>query len=272
MTSSENRCPPRIKSGASFSGSCTSKKAVECPIPSSSISAGRRAPRRQPRVTLRAQRNLRSNSPSITGSTTSRGSGAHFEQSADCTAFQSFDWLAAWCEHIGSLTRAQPAIVVGRQAGEVLFILPLAVMPGAVRRLTWLGSDMCDYNGPLLATACASQLTPERFRELWREICGRLQSDARTRHDLVELSKMPERVGGQGGQANPFMALSTNLNPSNAYVTDLFGTWDRVSTTPSDRPRPAGATAASSSGLARSARCVSSRRRIAVRSSVPSTR
>jgi CelD/BcsL family acetyltransferase involved in cellulose biosynthesis len=152
------------------------------------------------------------------------------EQSADCTAFQSFDWLAAWCEHIGSLTRAQPAIVVGRQAGEVLFVLPLAVMPGAVRRLTWLGSDMCDYNGPLLAAACASQLTPERFRELWREICGRLQSDTRTRHDLVELSKMPERVGGQGtsqgGQANPFMALSTNLNPSNAYVTDLFGTWN----------------------------------------------
>jgi CelD/BcsL family acetyltransferase involved in cellulose biosynthesis len=152
------------------------------------------------------------------------------EQSADCTAFQSFDWLAAWCHHIGPLTGAQPAIVAGRQAGAVLFILPLAVVPGAVRRLTWLGSDLCDYNGPLLTAACASQLTPERFRGLWREICRRLQSDARTRHDLVELSKMPERVGGpggdEGGQANPFMALATNLNPSNAYVTDLFGTWN----------------------------------------------
>jgi CelD/BcsL family acetyltransferase involved in cellulose biosynthesis len=147
------------------------------------------------------------------------------EQSADCTAFQSFDWLAAWCRHVGPLLEAQPAVVVGRQAGEVLFILPLAVMPGAVRRLTWLGSDLCDYNGPLLAAACAAQLTPERFRELWREICRRLQSDARTRHDLVELSKMPERVGGEGGQANPFMALATNLNPSNAYITDLSWTW-----------------------------------------------
>ena len=148
-----------------------------------------------------------------------------FEQSADCTAFQSFDWLAAWCRHIGPLTRTRPAVVVGRHADETLFILPLAVTPGAVRRLTWLGSDLCDYNGPLLAKACSSQLTPERFRDLWHEICRRLQSDARTRHDLVALTKMPERVGAQGGQANPFLALSTGLNPSNAYVTDLFGTW-----------------------------------------------
>ena len=146
-----------------------------------------------------------------------------FEQSADCTAFQSFDWLAAWCRHIGPLTRTQPAIVVGRHGGETLFILPLAVTPGAVRRLTWLGSDLCDYNGPLLAQACASQLTPERFGDLWREICRRLQSDKRTRHDLVELTKMPERVGAQ---ANPFLALSAGLNPSNAYVADLFGTWN----------------------------------------------
>ena len=33
---------------------------------------------------------------------------------------------------------------------------------------------------------------------------------------------MPERVGEQ---ANPFLALSAGLNPSNAYVSDLFGTW-----------------------------------------------
>jgi CelD/BcsL family acetyltransferase involved in cellulose biosynthesis len=145
-----------------------------------------------------------------------------FEQGADCTGFQAFDWLATWCRHIGVMTRAQPAIVVGRQGGAMLFILPLAVTPGAVRRLTWLGSDLCDYNGPLLAPGMASQMTPEEFLGLWREICRRLQSDPRTRHDLVELTKMPERVGGQ---ANPFLALSAGLNPSNAYVADLFGTW-----------------------------------------------
>ncbi len=85
-----------------------------------------------------------------------------FERDADCTGFQAFDWLAAWCRHIGPLARTQPAIVVGRDdAGATLFILPLAVTPGMVRRLTWLGSDLCDYNGPLLAKACASRLTPD---------------------------------------------------------------------------------------------------------------
>jgi CelD/BcsL family acetyltransferase involved in cellulose biosynthesis len=154
---------------------------------------------------------------------TIEGAWREFEKSADCTAFQAFDWLSAWYRHIGPLTRAQPAIVVGRDHdGGMLFIMPLAVTPGAIHRLTWLASDLCDYNGPLLAKACASLLTPERFHALWRDICRRLQADARTRHDLVELTKMPERVGGQ---ANPFLALSTSLNPSNAHISDLFGTW-----------------------------------------------
>ena len=78
------------------------------------------------------------------------------------------------------LTRTQPAVVVGRRDGATLFILPLGVTPGAVRRLTWLGSDLCDYNGPLLGERDVVALTPERFRDLWREICRQLQSDPRT--------------------------------------------------------------------------------------------
>lgn len=146
-----------------------------------------------------------------------------FEQDADCTVFQTFDWIAAWCRHIGPLLRTQPAIVIGRDmAGTPLFILPLAVTPGTIRRLTWLASDLCDYNGPLLSKACGSLLTPERFRDVWQEIRARLQSDPRTRHDLIELTKMPERVGDQ---ANPLFALPVRLHPSNAYVSDLLPTW-----------------------------------------------
>jgi CelD/BcsL family acetyltransferase involved in cellulose biosynthesis len=145
-----------------------------------------------------------------------------FEQNADCNGFQAFDWLATWCRHIGSLTQAQPAVVVAREGGAIVFILPLAVTPGAVRRLSWLGSDLCDYNGPLLAPDASSRLTPERFRDLWQDILRRLQADPRTRHDLVELTKMPERIGAQ---PNPLLALPVGLNPSHAYVSDLCGTW-----------------------------------------------
>jgi CelD/BcsL family acetyltransferase involved in cellulose biosynthesis len=146
-----------------------------------------------------------------------------FEQGADCTVFQTFDWIAAWCRHIGALSGIQPAIVLGRRSdGAMLFILPLAAMPGTVRRLTWLASDLCDYNAPLLAKECTALLTPERFRDLWRDICRRLQADPRTRFDLVELTKMPEQVGSQ---PNPLLALPVGLNPSNAYIADLAGSW-----------------------------------------------
>src|SRR5262245_44050797 len=50
-----------------------------------------------------------------------------FARSADCTAFQSFDWLANWQQHIGARRGTLPAIVLGRDdRGQLLFILQLA--------------------------------------------------------------------------------------------------------------------------------------------------
>src|SRR4051812_43333219 len=148
-----------------------------------------------------------------------------FETEADCTVFQSFDWLATWHQHIGRRTGVTPAIVVGRRGGELLFFAPLAVAPGLVRRLTWLGSDLCDYNCPLLAKDFAEQVTPAQFDELWKEICRRLQQQPQHRHDLVELRKMPETIGAQ---SNPFVRLEVGLNPSGAHLMPLHGTWDEI--------------------------------------------
>src|SRR5512141_3362259 len=39
-----------------------------------------------------------------------------FQTQADCTVFQTFDWLATWQRHIGALTGVRPAIVIGRDA------------------------------------------------------------------------------------------------------------------------------------------------------------
>src|SRR5262249_38181573 len=75
------------------------------------------------------------------------GEWRRLEATADCTAFQTFDWLDAWCRQVGVRAGVRPAIVLGRSdEGEVLFVFPLAVTPGAIKRLTWLGSDLCDYN------------------------------------------------------------------------------------------------------------------------------
>jgi CelD/BcsL family acetyltransferase involved in cellulose biosynthesis len=147
-----------------------------------------------------------------------------FEAQADGTVFQSVDWLAAWQQHIGVLAAVAPAIVVGRDgAGAILFLLPLAVRSGFARELTWFGSDLCDYNGPLLAPDFSKHINPARFAALWQEILRRLQAEPRFSFDVISFEKMPHMVGAQ---ENPLRALGGTLNPSGAYLVHLSGDWE----------------------------------------------
>jgi CelD/BcsL family acetyltransferase involved in cellulose biosynthesis len=146
-----------------------------------------------------------------------------FERAAECTVFQTFAWLAKWQQHIGELRGTQPAIVLGRgQRGELLFILPLAIeKQGALRRLTWLGSELCDYNAPLIARTFWRSVGD--FAELWGKVLRLLQSDPRLRFDFVDLQKMAETVGSE---CNPFLSLATLPNASSAHVASLGHNWD----------------------------------------------
>ncbi len=148
-----------------------------------------------------------------------------FEEQADCTVFQAYDWLAKWQQHIGSRNGTMPAIVLGRDAhGAVVFILQLAIETGRfTRRLTWLGSELCDYNAPLLAPDFSHRLQDGQFALLWREIVALLQSDRRFRFDLIDLQKMPETIGAQ---RNPFLDLPVLAHPSGAYIATLGNDWE----------------------------------------------
>jgi CelD/BcsL family acetyltransferase involved in cellulose biosynthesis len=148
-----------------------------------------------------------------------------FERRADCTAFQSFDFLAAWQRHIGMRNGTVPAIVLGRaEDGQLLFILQLAVESrGLVRRLCWLGSDLCDYNAPLLDPCFSHHIDAEAFAALWGDVTDLLQADPRFRFDCVDLQKMPETIGAQ---TNPFVHLQVLPHPSGAYVAHLGDDWN----------------------------------------------
>ena len=149
-----------------------------------------------------------------------------FEQVADCTPFQTFDWLATWQRHIGLRDGVRPVIAVGSFADrETAFMLPLAVEPKrAARRLCWLGQDLSDYNAPLLARDFSQRVTPDRFLAAWRELEERMQCDPMLRHDWIELEKMPQTIGGQ---INPFSYLAVTANPSGAHFTRLGGDWKK---------------------------------------------
>jgi len=149
-----------------------------------------------------------------------------FERVADCTPYQTFDWLAAWQRHVGVRGGARPVIAVASFAdGDVAFLLPLAVEPcGAMRRLCWLGQDLNDYNAPLLAKDFAQRVSSECFVAAWREVCARIQGQPALRHDWIELEKMSTDVGNQ---ANPFCGRGVVANPSGAHSTALTSNWQQ---------------------------------------------
>jgi CelD/BcsL family acetyltransferase involved in cellulose biosynthesis len=154
------------------------------------------------------------------------GEWRRFEANADCTAFQSFDWLATWHRHIGRRDGVKPVIVVGSYAnGETAFILPLAIAPKlASKQLCWFGQEQCDYNGPLLARDFSQRVSSERFLAAWCALRQHMQRDPRLRHDWIGLEKMPQMVGGQ---ANPFMSLDVTANASGAHLTQLGDNWEK---------------------------------------------
>src|SRR5262249_60662901 len=155
----------------------------------------------RPSVTLELRESLASMEPEWTA----------FQRTAACTVFQTFEWLAKWQQHVGDPRGTRPAIVLGRNAhGVPLFILPLAIEThGPIRRLTWLGSELCDYNAPLIARDFWAHVGD--FTEVWSKVLCLLRSDPRLRFDLVDLQKMAEAIGTA---RNPFLALATLPNAS----------------------------------------------------------
>ena len=148
-----------------------------------------------------------------------------FEQTADCTPFQTFDWLSAWQRHIGTVNGVIPAIVIARHGDDILMLLPLGVQRGAfARRLMFLGQDLCDYNAPLLAADFASAVGPNGFGALWREIRELFRAAPALCHDTIALKKMPQTIGAQ---PNPLLCLDVRLNPSGAYETMLGPDWEQ---------------------------------------------
>ncbi|HEV2629286.1 MAG TPA: GNAT family N-acetyltransferase [Pseudolabrys sp.] len=146
-----------------------------------------------------------------------------FERHADCTVFQSFDWLSTWQEQVGLLNAVAPRVVMGRAAnGAVAFIAPFAIARKSTHReLVWLGSDLNDCNAPLLARGFAQRW--DAVADLWPRVLDCIRGFSDSAFDVVRLEKMPATVAAQ---ANPFAALETTIHPSGYYATPLGSDWE----------------------------------------------
>ena len=147
-----------------------------------------------------------------------------FERNAQGSVFQTYEWLSAWQRHIGAPQGVQPAIVIAHDAQDApLALFALSVRGGFARELTWLGTELCDYNGPLLAPGFSEHFDRGRFLALWDAVQRSLQAHPRLHYDMVNLTKMLERIGGE---PNPMLHLPVTVNPSGAYLTHLTGDWE----------------------------------------------
>lgn len=150
-----------------------------------------------------------------------------FEETALLTPFQTTSWLYQWHCHIGTLEQVKPLVVVVEDGAGPLIILPLQIEKGVLRKLSWLGSDLNDYNCPLIAQDYWARAKGLSTVDIWRQVLVLINAQAGFQHDYIRLEKMPDQICGQ---ANPMIALGTKLGASHAYRTQMEGNFDEFYT------------------------------------------
>ena len=180
-----------------------------------------------------------------------------FEGTADCTPFQTFDWLFAWQRHVGTAKGITPAIVIARRGDQLLLLLPLGIARrGFARCLTFLGDVLCDYNAPLLAPDFADA----RARWLPRAVAATSAGCCRKRPQRATTSSRSTRCLPRSAGRTTRCWRSTCSSIRAAPMRRSFPPTGSRSIRRSARPRPAAAIAPSSSGSASSAPSSSSTR------------
>ncbi|WP_066453700.1 GNAT family N-acetyltransferase [Castellaniella caeni] len=137
------------------------------------------------------------------------------EASADCYAFQTWDWNRAWYECVGRPKGVDLCVIqLLDDDGTTRALWPLGIYPRrGLRVLAYLGERVSDYRAPLLFPGWAQALGPARFQRLWRECLASLR-----RVDVVMLERMPEHFGAS---ANPMAQLRGARPAENAYLIHL---------------------------------------------------
>jgi len=137
------------------------------------------------------------------------------ERDGCCYVFQAYDWTRLWHETAGVRREYVPCpVLIELPPGQPLLLLPLAVRKLAgIRVLTWLGNEMAEYLGPLLARDFDARIGDHVFADIWQRVLKRLPQ-----HDLVLFERQPTTIGDV---ANPFATLPHSPHSANAHFTAI---------------------------------------------------
>ncbi len=142
-----------------------------------------------------------------------------FEETALCSGFQGYDWLARWQTVIGAQTGlAQPNIFVIRQNDAVVGIFPLVVRTiGSVRVLEWLGGLQSDFHGPLLAPG-SDLFSRYTFLKVWSRVLSAVDPI-----DCIRLQRLQPLISDT---PNPFVQYLDSQPHDDNFVLTIDGDWD----------------------------------------------
>ncbi|MEZ5842057.1 MAG: GNAT family N-acetyltransferase [Hyphomicrobiales bacterium] len=144
-----------------------------------------------------------------------------FEDKAVMTAYQRFDFLAAWYRHIGRREEIAPMIIIGEINGEPAFLWPFGISAqGPWRVARWLGGRHANYNLGLYDKAAMGSLDAEAMSALFARVAGLAGGI-----DVFELMNQPETWEGVD---NPVAGLPHQPSPSFAYAMRLGADFETV--------------------------------------------
>ncbi len=142
------------------------------------------------------------------------------ECSGSCYVFQTYDWVWLWHQTVGMHRHFAPCpVVIDGPREQPLMLLPLAVRgQGMLRTLTWLGDELADYLGPLLADDFGRRSDDLDLSVIWPEVLDRLPQ-----HDLMLLERQPAIIGDE---SNPMSRLRHQPHAARAHYTALGDSLD----------------------------------------------
>ncbi len=144
-----------------------------------------------------------------------------FQRSAWHTPFQDYRWVKSWCQGKASDSPSDHKIVLGYVDGSLKFILPLIVDRSfGINRLSWLASEVNDYNCPLVEFEFLSGMTEKLAGKIWEGVT-RIVGDI----DVFHLTGQPEFLSNV---ANPFVVRGAAPSSCGSHLLSLDGDWDSL--------------------------------------------
>jgi len=140
-----------------------------------------------------------------------------FELESSYSAFQSFSWVEAWYDDVGStICGVVLQIVVVKNNGVTYAIFPLCVRTFMhIKILEWVGGINSDYLGPLLSDGWNNA----HFLELLNNVDRKIQ-----KYDIMLLTKQTAKVNSID---NPFVFELNSRHNRDSHQAILDENWDK---------------------------------------------